>query len=365
MKARERCGVLMERSVGSLHEAFKTDDFFLADMSLNTKRNSSMIFDWQITYHSSHSKPVDNETRRVFSDLSKYTCQRLISDLRRIPSLFHHFHHLAQCVRYVHEKGVLHGDIKPNNIFIRVTDCSSTSVARVQLVLADFDLACNYKRDISHHRGSFEQSATLGTSGYHPANYCPSIPYSAVAYAQLRPELRPSERPVKVSSQYIRYHPYAVPYLDVFALGMVFLCMIHRCSMSAPWYYFIKHEITTCTTYPPQKHPPYNQNHHYCTPAHVLLHHHVIVNPTLQLNSRAKFDLYTALSNDPERRDGLRKYYDVIKLRESKVIDDAMYTLLEDMTSPVTSKRVKLPTIHGCIQRIRLCIESISMSAES
>jgi serine/threonine protein kinase len=177
IKSRERGGVLLERTVGSLNEALKADHIFLTDMTIISKPHVTSSFEWQITYHHG-DKQSDRDKRRLFSDLCICTCQRLIADLRVIGSLYHHFHHLAHCVRYIHENGVVHGDIKPNNIFVRATDCTADCVNRVQLVLADFDSSCNYNRDISRHQGSFERRSPLGTPGYHPADYSPIVPYS-------------------------------------------------------------------------------------------------------------------------------------------------------------------------------------------
>jgi hypothetical protein len=167
-------------------------------------------------------------------------------------------------------------------------------------------------------------------------------------------------RPTRnVASTYIFYQPDATPFLDIYALGLVFLSMLHRSSLSAPWYIHIKYEITTCTVYPRQVKPPFKQDHHYCTPAHVLLCHRLsTTNPTLQMKARAQYDLYTALNSDVHSKGKVRQYNDVVELRERKVIDDEMYNLLDAMTTPASTTRIKLPDIHKCIQVIQSCIQS-------
>jgi serine/threonine protein kinase len=355
MKARERTGILVERTVGSLNEVFKTDYIFADDMTINPKRNNPLlrsVFEWQVTHHPDDTSS-DRDKRRLFSDLCMCTCQRLIADIRVLTSLYHHFHHLAHCVRYMHEKGVLHCDIKPNNIFVRAIESTSDAVTRVQLVLADFDLARNCHRDVSRHDGTFEKDAPFGTTGYHPNIYCPTIPYTTVAYSYLLSDHRPTARPARDAlRQYKFFNLYATPFLDIYFLGLVFLSMFHRSKLTEPWYIHIKREMVTCTVYP--LNPPYRLDHHHCSPAHVLLCHRLTgVNATLK--SPGRHDLYSVLKNDVHGSK-LEQYNSVVELRDRKQIDDEMYALLEAMTSPANNRRVRPPNIHHCIEVIQRCI---------
>ena len=292
-------------------------------MTLNAKRNISGCFDFQITHtHANRLITAEFIKRRTFTDLSMCTCHRLVADCRHIPTLYHHFYHLAHSLLYLHKLGVVHGDIKPNNVFVRVQEGSATDVTRVQLVLADFDLALLYRRDISYHDGEFKHNAQWGTTGYFPAEFSEYVSYEMVAYDKLSPEHRPKGRPLRSpAKEYVIHHPFAEPYLDIFALGMVFLGMFHR-----------SHYVCTLV------HLHQTTNEHVCSTsrsslhasAHVLLCHRLTaVNPTIAVSMRAQFDLFTYLSHEGRRTVGVKKYNDIIEMRESKEIDDTMYELLE------------------------------------
>jgi len=352
--SRERRGVILERCVGSLHDGIQTDFLFTKDMVIDSSVNYGNAFTWQYTYHHSETTVEQRAKRMSFDDLCRCTCQRLIAELRNVYALYHHFHHLAHCVLYIHERGVVHGDIKLQNILIRVTACTHTSVDSIQLLLADFDCASAYKRDISHHVGSFALPAALGTLGFHPSVYCSCIEYTSVAFDYLSNMHRPPHRPVDdVSKSYSSKFPYAHPDIDIFSLGIVLLSMIHRCDLSIAWYIHIKYEMSRCSTYPADE-----SSLRQCSPAHVLLHHPLIsVNPTLANHHRENYDLYTVLSAG-ENKKGLENYEAVIQMRASKIIGDDMYKLLEMMTMNCQSRKSAL-TIHTCVQALSECINNV------
>ena len=352
--SRERRGVILERCVGSLHDGIQTDYIFTKDMTIDPAVVCGNAFTWQYTYHHSESTIEQKAKRSLFDDLCRCTCQRLIAELRNIYTLYHHFHHLAHCVLYIHERGVVHGDIKLQNILIRVVECTHNSVESIQLLLADFDCASAYKRDVSHHLGSYALPAALGTLGFHPSVYCSSIPYTSVAFDYLSDQHRPTHREFNdIDTAYYSEHPFAHPYIDIFSLGIVFLSMIHRCDLGIVWYFHIKYEMSKCRTYPFDD----PSSPHRCTPAHVLLHHPLThVNPTLAKHRRGSYDLYTVLSAERNSK-GLQDYAAVIQMRASKIIGDDVYELLEMMTMNDSTKTVRL-TLHDCIQALSKCINN-------
>jgi serine/threonine protein kinase len=234
--------------------------------------------------------------------------------------------------------------IKLQNILIRVTECTHTSVNSIQLVLADFDCATSYDRDISKQTGEFNRGAQNGTSGFHPSLYVHTIPYDQVAYDCLRHTQRPRTR-MNIVSAYSP--PYAHPHTDIFSLGICFLALVHRCDYSYPWYIFVKREMEKCNAYSKR-----------CSPAHVLLHHPLpIVNPTIQENKRTSYDLFTVLTQKSVYYDegvGLARYATVLQLRASKRIDDDIYDLVERMTSDI--QMFTVINIHQCLTILQKCI---------
>jgi hypothetical protein len=107
---RERRGVILERCVGSLHDGVRTDKFFNTDMTLRSDITIGSAFTWQLTHHVNHTR-TQQSSRSSFDSLCRATCQLFVAQLRDLHQLYYHFHHLCECVRYMHERGVVHGDV--------------------------------------------------------------------------------------------------------------------------------------------------------------------------------------------------------------------------------------------------------------
>lgn len=160
-------GILMERCVASLADVMWADDLIDSNSLATNVARSLFGFEWQTT-----TAACDDDTRPLFSSLCEATCGRLLCDMRDPCLLVHHFIHLCHALRYMHTYGVVHCDLKPENIFVRAIRSTPTAVSAVQLVFGDFD--CSLVFDVKYDQSgmplcvdweSKKVSSTPGTLG--------------------------------------------------------------------------------------------------------------------------------------------------------------------------------------------------------
>jgi hypothetical protein len=338
-------GILLERCVGSLDDMIKNDRWFDNNMNFTCTDFDKYLFDWQpsalndtkfntksdrtskqtISSHnpksssstssSSPSTSSDTSQAILFRDLSIATCLRVSTDLRNIPSLLQHFHHLCKCVEFLHSKYIIHTDLKPQNIFVRTIDTSSTHVNKIQLILADFDIAIQGIHNGETHE--IESSIrTTGTFGYHEAVYnenvtlADAIKFNTLAYTRT-----------------------ACTSVDIFSLGIMFLLMIYRIKFTTHLILWIKQDLVTKVCEQEKQDSTFK-----CSPAHVMLFH------------RSLKGITNATPNEIKRNQQVRS--DVA----SNLIPKQLCDLLHAMTNILPEKRIKL---KPCIEQIQLLLLSI------
>lgn len=269
-------------------------------------------------------------------------CQRLLADLRDRRRLVCHMSHLCECVSYLHSVGVVHGDIKPQNVLVRSVDATALQVTEVQLVIADFDSSIVFPRraDNSVVWQSTPSRPAMGTFSWSPEPFHVSVPLSAVC-AYVLPKPRPPPPPSQQRQHqpaikedmytiYQRLHPLASRSYDVFSLGMLFLSMLYRHSFSPCVTIWVRLEIESAT--------------HDCCPAHVLLTHmRIAAHPVLvQSQSWSSLDLYFDMKQTVFKAAHARVISDV----RSGVIPLKLCSLLYKMTSSQPNER---PSISTCL----------------
>lgn len=334
-------GILMERCVASLADVMWADDLIDSDLAVSIAARSLFGFEWQTT-----SAPCDSGTRPSFGKLCEATCTRLLGDLRDPALLLHHCVHLCYAVRYMHMYGVVHCDLKPENIFVRVLQSTPIAVSSVQLVLGDFD--CSHVFDVAVDRSNLpvsvnwtgkENTIAYGTVGYAPNLYSPLLPFRDALSVASNGALPLNYSPQRSTTDKRIYQPPS-PAFDVFGLGMVFLSMLLRCSFRATAILWIKSEILRCDKDPKT-----------CTPAHVILFHKICTNTLLrQRGPEQTYDLLH-MATCAKKRD---RHSVVFKRAQERLkqqvelgsVPVALTELLLRMTAPTPEGR---PTVVECI----------------
>jgi hypothetical protein len=372
-----KSGIVMERCVGTLADAFRPEisSSFTEELKFIQNTNKIKIFGWQPTHK--HASIYD-DSRPTFVDLSVATYQRLIGDLHSPIHRLHHFLHLAKSVHYMHLHGIAHGDLKPQNIFVRVLDSDHWRVHSVQLVLADFDCCTlfpfNKDGSVNWNDQEEDYTAPAGTFGYHPNIFHPTVPYEVLAhkYLQIAPPCEKKEEPAHTYySIYSKINDRTEPSIDVFSLGMIYLSIIHSVSINSGFALWIKKQIQTCPSFPSSSSSSSSSSS--CSPGHVLLHHRIDKSEEFakQLDLQATSTGYVPClmaSYNFLRYSG----YNGIHESYNKIIESIardinynntpmvrLYELIVRMTLPNKSDR---PSALQCINSIESIIMSISTS---
>ena len=389
-------GLLMERCVGSLSDALATDSCFTSQMTVKDSALATTAFTWQPTQHIrelANRRREKSITRPPFHSLCTATCQRLLADLRSLPHLLHHLRHLALAVSFIHSYGVIHGDLKPHNVFIRVLEADNDHVTRLELLLADFDCAAvfPYTESASGRTVNWEKhiSSSPGTYGYHPNLYTHSLSLNDAILPMLPKIVRPPLPPISQNKQggmnvsekqkqkkqqvresnnhagkndaeiaqvgddpmrklidaYRARFPYASPSDDVYGLGMVWLCMLERQQLSIPKALWIKSELGKCKQENSSIPAPLTQKN--CSPAHVLLFHSP-VSYTSQIppDRLSSLSFYTVLESDKAQAARRTELIDKVK---NGIIPNSLCQLLEAMTQEESKCR---PSIEECLEEL-------------
>jgi hypothetical protein len=345
-------GILMERCVASLADVMWADDLIDSNLTVSTAARSLFGFEWQTT-----SAPCDSETRPSFGKLCEATCTRLLGDLRDSASLLHHCVHLCYAVRYMHMYGVVHCDLKPENVFVRVLQSTPIAVSSVQLVLGDFD--CSHVFDVAVDRSGLPVSVNWtgkqntiahGTFGYAPNVYSPLLPFSDALSIASNGTLPLNYSPQRSTTDKQIYQPPS-PAFDVFGLGMVFLSMLLRCSFRATAILWIKSEILRCDKDPKT-----------CTAAHVILFHKICTNTLLRQRSPEQTYDLLHMATCAKKRDRhsvlFKRAQERLKQQvELGSVPVVLTELLVRMTAPAPEGR---PTVVECITVLERLIRTPS-----
>jgi serine/threonine protein kinase len=315
-------GMVLERCLGSLSDVYETDKYFDYEMRLIEGGMVREAFTWQRSELSMHvNRAAGAHARRpLFSDLCVASCQRLIGELRSPSHLLTHMLHLTHALDYIHSHGIVHQDIKPHNLFVRVNHSTNNQVTKLQLILADFDHAAvfplnttnnnthtntntnitnthNHSQTVNWHS---HIPASSGTFGFHPNLFHPHIQLqSAIHYllpnhthkqnkqanaeqnTQQQQHLKSKQlnKDGKVGeetyiSMYRSIHPFATTSVDVYSLGMIFLTMLYRLNFVPSIVLWVKAEMSECNLYARSfVLPTFSHSFSHCTPACVLLFH--------------------------------------------------------------------------------------------
>jgi serine/threonine protein kinase len=209
-------GVVLERHVASLAEVMDSSDVFNS-VTLPLNKSQLACFNTQPT---ALRVTTGSTTRRAgpvsFGVLHAAAAERLVFDLQSPRHLLFHLNHLVMCVEYIHSLGIVHCDLKPENIFVRVIAATAARVNQVVLVI-----------------GGFDRSRVFEVSGDR-VNWTKSTP----------PHL---ESPCE-------------PEMDVFSLGLVFLCLLYQQQLYPSMVGWIKRQMIKC-----------ERKGQVCSPAHALL----------------------------------------------------------------------------------------------
>jgi serine/threonine protein kinase len=308
---REQCGLLLERCVTSLSVIIKLNRLFdenLNIIQLNNGNNNIEIIENKLSKHLDHA----------FYRLALNTTKQLLRELRDYKfHLIRHFIHLCECIKFLHSRNVIHHDIKPHNILVRVLEChknntnnDNASNLQTQLVLTDFDCAVYYQHQ--KKRTKF----TPCTVTYAPWDY----------YANM----------VDAEQQVICEDQYPSPAFDVFSLGIVFLEMLYGvpitgCMAKLVFSAYMKRIISNSNA---SSSLSYLATTMPCSPAHVLLYH----------NIESK-DFYNSIGSD-----FIEGHKHVCQLVSQQQIDKRLCDLLCLMTHERQNNR---PDIDTCIKTLR------------
>ena len=321
-------GILMERCVASLADVLRADSFVDSDNCVTRAARFLVGFEWQTTTSSS-----DDQSRPSFASLCEATCVRLLADLRDPQLLIPHFIHLCHAVRYMHAYGVVHGDLKPENVFVRVVQSTPTAVAAVLLVIGDFD--CSHVFDVQFDHAHCptsvnwtgkQYSSKTGTVNYIPAIYSPHVSYAdalSCASNNMLPNKHQDNEAV---------YPALSTSFDVFGLGMVFLTMLLRCPIRSQVMLWIKREIISCPT-------------SRCTPAHTIFFHN-----HLEMSHTTTGTAPTAPKESKDTVAFRRAQERVKKEAEVGYIATPLIALLHRMTDEKADRR---PKLHECIESLQ------------
>lgn len=311
-------GNILERCVGNLAQVCATDNVFDADMKLKPLYVHQSTFGWQPDV--SKSAQGESQLSLLTKSLCKAVCEQFIRDLRDPNTILEHFLHLARAVEFVHSRGVVHNDLKSENIFVRATRCSGSNVS-VQLVIADFDRAVTFPLKDSHSQDELvcdvpivkvegsegrgeekevvEQQTNVDWSCEIPSKcsgsfgFSPNIFHSMITFGDLIRDidneasasdnkslsLSLQVREQMYENRYLHKHCFVSRACDVFALGMIFLSMLERGNLfSFAKGIWVKKEMEYNRKCGLEKKDGRGNNQGCslglnCTPAHVLLFH--------------------------------------------------------------------------------------------
>lgn len=338
-------GIILERCVGSFEDFIKYDHLFDENMILTCDVIDQYVFDWQPTSlndssfaisikqqtttksttpsqillsmsKSSSSSDTNISKPILFRDFSIATCHRVLTDLRNISSLLQHFHHLCKCVEFLHSKHIIHTDLKLQNIFVRTLDTSSTHVNKIQLILADFDIAIRGK--FNNQTNEIDTlSNTIGTYGYHEAVYHDSISFVDACACNTN----------RFYANYSKQYQQAYTGIDVFSLGIICLTMIYRVRLETHLVFWIKKHLSYQNTFCEEN----NKDATYkCSPAHVMLYH-----PTIT-SKATKHEVI--------------RHKQVLSDVASNIIPKQLCDLLHEMTNVNPESRIKL---QQCVEYLK------------
>ena len=344
-------GLLMERCVCTLGDVLAVDSLFNADMSLATPRRSNAImtaFTWQIGSRVNGKDSVAD--RPPYINLSLCTAQRLLAHLRHPRYRIEHMLHLARAVKFMHDNGIVHMDLKPHNVMVRAVHATNTTVDTVQLVLGDFDFAAVYHQaddgSISWSEVNTDTQTRMGTRGYSPYLYHPLCSVKDVCLHLTSVNAAAAAARERIDVAYKDAHRHCHTADDVFGLGMLFLCMLHLGDITSSRALWIKCEMQTCACSAPT-----------CCPAHVMLYHDQV-----KQNLISNEDVALCFGKETQRRmryefmhcqEHVRKHMQVVNEVKSGGIDKRVCELLLAMTSLSREHR---PTVDNCIQVLQTCL---------
>lgn len=301
-----------------------------------------------------------------FSSLNAAACQRFIAELRSFPHLLHHLRHLLHCMQFIHSVGVVHNDLKPHNLLLRVVDSTETHVTESQLVIADFDVSVVFPIDsrTGEVKWNETQKAGKATIGWGPEMYHSSVTVDQVDAVLLRDgqltyintekqrrhllttsTLKQHQERVKQLKQlvvrdcyceYLRHHPLASTAFDVFSMGLIFLSLLYRCSLSVDVCVWVKHQMVDCHT----------RTGTHCSPGHVLLYHDVRTSTTSTTVTMAINDRLNLAITDGHF---VQRHAEVIQQVQSGEFPRTLCTLILSMLVENPTER---PTVRQCVSQV-------------